>query len=147
MILTSFNDVAKHATSSVALGAVGLSLLNRILYDYKAVNIDQPWENVLKEIQDYQPDILSAYSKLAVYFADAQRQGLINIKPEAVECGGEPLLGTDRKYIEETFNCKVVNNYGCTEHPVMGAATSSKGLCLYEDDLIFDLREDSPYLF
>ncbi len=133
---------SKHATSSVALGAAGLSLLNRILYDYKAVNIDQPWENVLAEIQDYQPNILSAYAKLMVYFSDAQRQGLINIKPEAVECGGEPLLATDRKYIEETFGCKVVNNYGCTEHLVMGASVNGDGLSLYEDDLIFELRED-----
>ena len=59
-----------------------------------------------------------------------------------MECGGEPLLATDRKYIEETFKCKVVNNYGCTEHLVMGAATTSEGLHLYEDDLIFDLHDE-----
>ncbi len=129
-----------------------MSFCNRIwlakrIVDYRAISIEQPFENVLQELREFQPHILSGYAKLLLLIADAQRIGKIQITPDSIDSGGEQLLETDRRYLKETFGCAVNNHYGSTEGFSMGICRDGEsGIELYEDHLIFALNATDTHI-
>ena len=68
---------------------------------------------------------------------------MLNVKPSIVESCGEPLSPTDKEFIENTFECKLLNVYASTEFLYMGISKPEYGdMYLLEDDLIFELHSD-----
>ncbi|MEY4617045.1 MAG: hypothetical protein RJB66_2005 [Pseudomonadota bacterium] len=135
------------AGSSQTMSFCNKIWLARQLVDYKAISIEQPFENVLKEIEDFQPHILSGYAKLLLLVADAQRSGKIYIQPDSIDSGGETLLETDRRYLKETFGCAVNNHYGSTEGFSMGVCRDGENAIeLYEDHLIFGINDNETHI-
>lgn len=135
------------AGSSQTMSFCNRIWLARQLVDYKAISIEQPFENVLKELEEFQPHILSGYAKLLLLVADAQRSGKIHIQPDSIDSGGETLLETDRRYLKETFGCAVNNHYGSTEGFSMGVCRDGeRAIELYEDHLIFGINEHETHI-
>ena len=134
--------------SSFAGSSQSMSFCHRIwlarrLVRYRAISIEQPFEDVLRELQEFQPHILSGYAKLLLLVADAQRAGRLRLQLDSVESGGETLLETDRRYLKETFSCPVNNHYGSTEGFSMGISRDGTDfLELHEDHLIFEILEE-----
>jgi phenylacetate-coenzyme A ligase PaaK-like adenylate-forming protein len=173
--VSSSNEVIAGVSPSVARGHVGrrrfkkriamigfpksfagssqiMNFCNRIwlarqIVTYRPISIEQPFENVLQELSDFQPHILSGYAKLLLLVADAQRSGKIKISPDSVDSGGEQLLETDRRYLKETFGCAVNNHYGSTEGFSMGICRDGEpSIELFEDHLVFAINEFDTHI-
>lgn len=115
--------------------------------DYRLISMDQPFENIVQELNQFQPHSVSGYAKLLLLLADAQRQGALQIHPESLESGGEPLLKTDRKYLKDVFKCAVNNHYGSTEGSSMGICRDDEeDMELFEDHIIFEIKKDMVYI-
>lgn len=135
------------AGSSQTMNFCNRIWLARQLVNYRAISIEQPFEDVLRELNLFQPHILSGYAKLLLLVADAQRSGRIQIKPDSIDSGGETLLETDRRYLAETFGCAVNNHYGSTEGFSMGICRDGEtSLELNEDHLIFGINETETHI-
>lgn len=59
-----------------------------------------------------------------------------------VELYGEMLLPYQRNLIENTFNCKVINHYGCREAGVMSYECLHCNMHSWEDEMIFEVLKD-----
>jgi len=121
--------------------------LAKMFIEYRVISIEQPIEQVLKELNEFQPHIMSGFSKLLLLVADAQRNGKIKITPDAINSGGEQLLETDRRYLKDTFKCSVNNHYGSTEGFSMGISRDGdSSMELFEDHLIFSLNPSDTHI-
>lgn len=117
------------------------------LLDYRAISIEQPFENVIAEMNEFQPHVVSGYAKLLLLLADAQRSGKLNIHPDSLQSGGEQLLESDRRYLREIFQCPVHNHYGCTEGFSLGISRDGEdSMELFEDHIKFRLGEEETYI-
>jgi phenylacetate-CoA ligase len=135
------------AGSSQTMSFCNRIWLARKIVDYRAISIEQPFEDVLKQLSEFQPHILSGYAKLLLLIADAQRSGKIKLTPDSIDSGGEQLLETDRRYLKETFGCAVNNHYGSTEGYSMGICRDGENsIELYEDHLIFSINESDTHI-
>ncbi|HEY8271824.1 MAG TPA: hypothetical protein VIG33_13115 [Pseudobdellovibrionaceae bacterium] len=135
------------AGSSQVMSFCNRIWLARRLVNYRPISIEQPFENVLKELNDFQPHILSGYAKLLLLVADAQRSGKIKLSPDSIDSGGEQLLETDRRYLKETFGCAVNNHYGSTEGFAMGICRDGENFIeLFEDHLIININEADTHI-
>ena len=68
---------------------------------------------------------------------------MLNVRPSVVESCGETLSSTDKEFIENTFDCKLLNVYASTEFLYMGISKPDYGnMYLLENDLIFELQSD-----
>ena len=68
---------------------------------------------------------------------------MLNVRPSIVESCAEPLSPTDKEFIENTFDCKLLNVYASTEFLYMGISKPEYGdMYLLENDLIFELHSD-----
>lgn len=135
------------AGSSQTMNFCNRLWLARRLVDYRAISIEQPFEQVLKELNEFQPHILSGYAKLLLLVADAQRAGAIHLRPDSIDSGGETLLETDRRYLKETFGCAVNNHYGSTEGFSMGVCRDGESAIeLHEDHLVFGITPTETHI-
>ena len=78
---------------------------------------------------------------------EAKRRGEVQLNPRLVVSSGEVLLPQDRIFLRETFGAPVRNLYASTEHLYMALDLPERrgdGMYLIEDDLMFELRDDSP---
>lgn len=135
------------AGSSQTMNFCNRIWLARQIVDYRPISIQQPFAQVLRELSEFQPHILSGYAKLLLLIADAQRSGKIKLSPDSIDSGGEQLLETDRRYLKETFQCAVNNHYGSTEGFSMGICRDGEdGIELFEDHLIFTINEADTHI-
>lgn len=74
----------------------------------------------IKELEKFQPEILEGYPSSLYLLALANKKLGGLIKPKLVRTGSETLLDFQRKAIEESFQCKAHNIYGCGENCVSG---------------------------
>ncbi|MGZ3746826.1 MAG: hypothetical protein ACXWRE_05650, partial [Pseudobdellovibrionaceae bacterium] len=135
------------AGSSQTMSFCNRLWLARRLVNYCPISIEQPFENVLQELNEFQPHILSGYAKLLLLVADAQRMGKIKLSPDSIDSGGEQLLETDRRYLKETFGCAVNNHYGSTEGFAMGICRDGENFIeLFEDHLMITINESDTHI-
>ena len=132
-----------HASSTMTMSFSERFLLSRLLLNYKLFDIERPLKEIVAELNQFQPKTLGGYAKILVLLADEQRAGRLKIHPRSINSGGEQLFMADRKYIEEIFGAPVHNQYGSTEHLVMGVGRSEwGGMFLCEDRLLFEIQVD-----
>lgn len=135
------------AGSSQTMSLCSKFWLARVLVDYHPISINQPFEDVISELNAYQPHIVSGYAKLLLLLADAQRSGKLNISPDSLDSGGEQLLETDRRYLKDTFGCPVNNHYGSTEGFAMGICRDGENAIeLFEDHIRFSINQNDTHI-
>jgi phenylacetate-CoA ligase len=123
-----------------------LWIAKRVL-DYKAISIEQPFEEVVRQMNEFQPHVVSGYAKLLLLLADAQRKGQLHIRPDSLQSGGEQLLDSDRRYLRDTFQCPVHNHYGSTEGFSLGICRDDENTMeLYDDHVHIRIGEEETYL-
>lgn len=70
-----------------------------------------------EKLRDYQPEIIESYPSslfvLSKYMLDHNRAG--DISPDVIITSGETLLDEQRRTIEQAFQCKIRDQYGCVE--------------------------------
>lgn len=111
-------------------------------YDAKAFDINQPLQDLVNQLNRYQPQTLAGYAQALRMLAEQQREGRLNIKPSFIDSGGEVLTEDSWEYIESAFGAPLQNVYAASEFLYMGVGRREfGGLVLLEDDLIFDIEK------
>lgn len=129
--------------AGVSLMLTGNHGSNNLFYDVRTFDVGQPMPQIIDELNEFQPHVLSGYATMLKVLAEAQEHGELRIKPTQVGNGGEPLLPEVKAYLERIFQAPVVNTYASSEHLYMGMTLpDSDGMHLMEDDLMFEINAD-----
>jgi phenylacetate-coenzyme A ligase PaaK-like adenylate-forming protein len=79
------------------------------------VDVNAPVGEIVKELNNFDPVLLSGYPSHLAVLCEQQDNGGLNIHPSVVITGGEQLTDDVRKRLTETFGCFVQTHYSCTE--------------------------------
>lgn len=111
--------------------------------DLLLLEINSPLTDVIDQLNEFQPHILGGYNTALKLLAQKQNEGVLHISPESVASGGEPVSSADLLLLKHAFGGAVYNNYGTSEHLVMGVMEPDEGMMtLYDDDLIYEPHDD-----
>lgn len=140
---TAYVGVTRGHFGGVSLAASGNDGFNSLFYDIRNYDVAQPLQEIIDDLNAFQPKILIGYATMIKLLAEAQEQGRLRIRPQRVGTGAEPLLPEAKTCVERAFQTKVINIYATTEHLYMGITLpGSEGLRLMEQNLMFELRPD-----
>jgi phenylacetate-CoA ligase len=70
---------------------------------------------VVRQLNDFQPTLLSSFPYTLRLLADEAQAGRLKIAPGRVTSSGDVLTGSDRAAVERAFGVKVYDYYCCTE--------------------------------
>jgi len=91
------------------------------------------------------PFIYGHAHNLFVFAKFLKEKGLEDIEASGIISGGMNLVEWERKEIEQSFNCKVLNRYGCEELSLIASECShQKGLHLNTDLHYVEILKMSP---
>jgi phenylacetate-coenzyme A ligase PaaK-like adenylate-forming protein len=129
--------------AGVTVGMTGRRGINRLFYDCRMFDISRPLAEIVAGLNAFQPHLLSGYSAALNLMAQEQAAGRLRLAPKQIVNSGEPLPVELRRFLEEAFRAPVSNLYSASETLFMGAAcNATDGMCLFEDDLIFEVFDD-----
>ena len=75
----------------------------------------QPLENLVAELNEFQPTQLATYPTAAVILAEQQQAGRLNIAPQEIWFGGENLSAAQKNFVRKIFSARLRNDYGASE--------------------------------
>lgn len=115
----------------------------RLLLDASSLT-DESMAVFADELLHYQPKVLQAYSNtLALFARHLQARGIAGIRPQAIVCSAEVLTDESRALIEQTFDCRVFNRYGCREVAVIASECDRhSGLHINAENLLVEVLHD-----
>ena len=105
------------------------------------VDVNSPEEEIIKQLNDFQPAMLSGYPANLSLLADYKE---LNIHPDVVITGGEMLTDEIRIKLKNKFGCYVQTHYSCTEAGEIACECSEGHLHINEDWVIVE-PVDSEY--
>ncbi|MFL5910660.1 MAG: phenylacetate--CoA ligase family protein [Gaiellaceae bacterium] len=101
---------------------------------------DEPWEDIIRALNRFQPNILSSYPSILRALAAEQRQGRLAIAPATVWCAGEPLTAGARASVHATWGSDLFDTYALTETAVIAVeCPEHNGMHLLEDSVIVEV--------
>lgn len=74
-----------------------------------------PVEQLVEQLNAFQPDIIGCYPSIIYTLAFEQKAGRLHIHPLMIGCSAEKLPEQNRRFISEAFGCPVNDNYCSTE--------------------------------
>lgn len=75
---------------------------------------DENFEYILRKIEQYKPSVIRCYPDPLLLLARYKRKHPeYTYSPDAITTTGQTLHDKDREVIEDTFNCKIFDAYGC----------------------------------
>ena len=111
--------------------------------DLLLLEINSPLNDVVDRLNAFQPHILGGYNTALKLLAQKQIEGVLQIAPESVVTGGEPVSDTDLAQLKHAFRGTVYNNYASSEHLLMGVmGPDDVMMTLYDDDLIYEPHDN-----
>lgn len=116
---------------------------SKFFVDLLLLEINSPLNDVVTQLNRFQPHILGGYNTALKLLAEEQNGGALHIAPETVVTGGEPVSPADLAQLKQAFGGQTYNNYASSEHLMMGVTGPGDELMtLYDDDLIYEPHED-----
>lgn len=105
----------------------------------------QPLAEIVQQLNDWQPHLLTGYASMMRILADEQLAGRLRIRPHMIIPGSEVLTEETRRRIEVAWGYPPFNAYGATEGGAGLAAetTDHSGLYLFEDNVIFEVVDET----
>ena len=112
--------------------------------DLLLLEINSPLNDVIDQLNAQQPHVLGGYNKALKLLAAKQREGVLRVAPESIVTGGEPTSAADLAEFKAAFGgAAVFNNYGSSEHLLMGVLGPHESvMTLFDDDLIYEPHDD-----
>lgn len=140
--------VAYVAATSGHYAGISLTLnskvgTNKLWYDVRPVEINQPQSRIVRQLNDFQPYVLSGYARPLAQLA---REKSLKINPRLVVSSGEMLSASNFQLLKSRFNCQVNNVYASTECQYIGCSRDGFPMQLFEDDLIIELFPDKTLI-
>ena len=123
-------------------------LRNHLLYRTILLNTskiaDADWADLIHEIRSKKPTSMIAYTQSAVLFGRYLRaQGIRDIQISSIVTTAEMLLPGQREFLEETFQGKVFNRYGCREVSVIASECEfHRGMHVNAEALLLEIVPD-----
>ncbi len=99
------------------------------------VDVNAPEEQIVRELNDFKPAMLSGYPSNLALLADSEA---LDIHPDIIITGGELLTDTVRKKLRSRFGCYVQTHYSCTEGGEIACECSEGHLHINEDWVILE---------
>lgn len=99
------------------------------------VDVNAPEAQIVKELNDFQPAMLSGYPSNLALLADIDK---LDIHPDVVITGGELLTDDIREKLTRKFGCYVQTHYSCTEAGEIACECSEHHLHINEDWVIVE---------
>lgn len=112
------------ATIGHFAGATLTASAPKLIYNMKQFSKPEDTEGLIRDMNKFQPDIISGYAGVIHQLALAQLDGRLNIKPKRIQSSGEALADQMRKAVDEAFGLDVVNLYACSESILLGIQKS-----------------------
>lgn len=129
--------------AGVSLALTGRRGLNRLFMNCRVLDHNLPIATLVATLNEFRPQILSAYANLHVALAQQAEQGHLTIRPEHIVSSGEPLRPPLRRLLEQTYpQSKVVDLYCSSETLLLAGGASADGLMLYEEDNLLEQAAD-----
>lgn len=91
-------------------------------------------EGLIRDMNEFKPDIISGYTWVIHQLALAQLDGRLNTKPKRIQASGEALSNQMRQTVDKAFNIDVVNLYACSESILLGIQKDSQNPFLLFND-------------
>lgn len=140
---TAFVAATRGHFAGASLMLTGNHGTNRLFFDVRTFDVGRPMPNIIRELNEFQPHVLSGYGTVLKVLAEAQERGELRIRPAHVGNGGEALLPEIRATLERAFGVPVMNAYASSEHLYMAMTLAGReGMHLMEDELIFEIKPD-----
>ena len=102
-----------------------------------------PLENIVRQLNKWQPDLLIAYASMSRILADEQLAGRLHIAPEKVFTSSEVLTDETRRRVKTSWGDEPFNQYGATETADIAAEYKlCRHLHVFEDLLLVEVVDD-----
>jgi phenylacetate-CoA ligase len=103
-----------------------------------------PVDEMAAALNAYRPQVLLAYSSVGALLAAEQLAGRLQIAPEFVLLGSEPLTGDVRARVKSAWGIDPAEYYASTEHPVIAASTPRhpRALEVFEDLAVVEVVDE-----
>lgn len=112
-------------------------------FKIEVLEINSPLDKTIGILNSFQPHLLSGYATGNKILAAAQLDGRLNIRPDLIECSGEPLSRNDQDWLEKVFGCPCISMYASTETMTIGVCGSGEiGMTIFDDNLIIEPTSD-----
>ncbi|MFG0334601.1 MAG: hypothetical protein ACF8TS_14695 [Maioricimonas sp. JB049] len=129
--------------AGATLGLTGQRGLNRLFYDCRGFHVGRPLDELVEELNAFQPHMVSGYAATLYQLALEQSAGRLGIQPRRIVNSGEPLSGANGRFIETTFRTRIADVWARSEMLFMGASQTADGsMTLFEDDLVLEIFDD-----
>ena len=81
-----------------------------------------PTKELIRRLEAINPTSIATYPTAAALLACEKQAGRLSIRPRVIWVGGENLSSAMRAYIEEVFDCPVIESYGASEFLTISTA-------------------------
>lgn len=85
----------------------------------RVISVLRPLHSQVAELNEYQPTFVSGYPSALLALATEQQEGRLSIAPSVMLCAGEHLSEGQRRAIEESFSCHLLQGYAASEVPAL----------------------------
>jgi phenylacetate-CoA ligase len=82
---------------------------------YRVLSAQRPLDELVAELNDFNPTILAAYPSALELLAGEQEAGRLHLRPILTEIMGESVLPESAARMAEALGCKIRNTYGASE--------------------------------
>lgn len=93
---------------------VGATLPSNVVSTIR-IDSNEKMEDIVAELNDFQPESLVAFAGMAKLLAQEQIAGNLNISSKAVFCASEVLTNEAKELIKRAWNVRPFNVYAATE--------------------------------
>ena len=117
--------------------------LMRFFCKSKTFDIKKPIDTHIKNLNEFQPDILAGYFNGLKILAEEQESKELAINPKVLVNCGEAIVPKDKEKIEQIFKAPMVNGYGMAECISLGMGKKEYGgIILYDDIAYVEIKDD-----
>lgn len=108
-------------------------------FDLKKENIQKYFKILTKQ----NPKIIRSYVSSLILFPKVMKNNN-QLFPKSIICSGETLTAADRTMVENFFNCKVFNCYGCREFShIAYECNQFNGFHINDEDLLVEIIKNN----
>jgi phenylacetate-CoA ligase len=136
-------DIGQSSTLKTLKNTLYHRFYNRKMLNSFAMNSDNMHDYV-NEINIFRPTAIVSYVNPLVELAKfVLMHKIVVFSPQTILTGAEPLFDHQRQIIEQAFNCKVYNTFGCREVMLIAAECAvHNNLHINSDHLIVETIDD-----
>jgi len=104
----------------------------------RAISITEPIAQIVNQLNQWQPLLLSSYPTMLALLAEEQEAGRLHIKPSVLWSGGENLGAPEREHLSRIFGSTLLEEYGASECMSIAFGCRDGGLHVNADWVILE---------